>query len=394
METREPVKLTQKLITSLVYSKKQLSSGSWPKDITWDTEVNRFGVRVLPSEKKSYVIEYRINGRRRLKSIGSVSIITLTQARERAKRDLVAVIDGYDPLSSRDQLKKAISFNELLEEYATRHGRPRKKGWAKEENRIQNHIIPRFGNRPAITIQHNDVALMHSEIGRKHTENANKIVKLMSVIFNTGIKWGLLPQDFNNPCNGIDFFPSKERDRWITPEEMPHLIQAIEEEEVFARGLFWLYLLTGMRKSEIRLAKWNQVDFERKEFRLPETKNGKPHYLPLSNEAISVLKSTPKTNSDLIFPSPKTGKAFSDLKSHWTRIKRRSGISDIWVHDLRRTLGSWLVQSGNSLYLVGKILNHRDSRTTERYARFAQNNLREALDREGIKMTTSKESKK
>lgn len=390
MVTQKPVKLTQKLINGLSYSKEQLSSGSWPKDITWDTEVSRLGIRVLPSKKKSFVIEYRVNGRRRLKTIGSTDIITLTQARERARRDLVAAMDGNDPLSSRDQQKKAISFEELIEEYATRHGRQRKKGWASEENRIKNHILPRFGNRQAFTIQHNDVALMHSEIGREHTESANKIVKIMSVIFNSGIKWGLLPNDFKNPCSGIDFFPSRERDRWITPEEMPQLIQAIEEEEVFARGLFWLYLLTGMRKSEIRLAKWDQVDLERKEFRLPDTKNGKPHYLPLSDEAVSVLVSTPRTTSELIFPSPKTGKAFSDLKSHWTRIKKRSGIPDIWMHDLRRTLGSWLVQSGNSLYLVGKILNHRDARTTQRYARFAQDNLREALDHEARKISVSK----
>lgn len=387
--TQKTVKLTQTFIKNLKYRKSQLPSGSWPKHIEWDLEVNRFGVRVTPKNTKTFVIEYRIQGRRRLKTIGDATTLTLTQARDRARQELVLVIDGIDPMQGRDQSRHAITLSALIEEYAIRHGRQRKKGWSKEENRIKNHIIPRFGDRLAYSIQHNEVALMHSDIGTKHQESANKIVKILSAIFNTTMKWGLLPEGFTNPCNGIDFFPPVERDRWITPEELPKIVEAIEEEEIFARGLFWMFLFTGMRKSEWRTAKWEQIDLVRKEIRLPDTKNGKPHYLPLSNEAIAVLESTPKTESDLVFPSPKTGKVFSDLKSHWARIKRKSGIDDIWIHDLRRTLGSWLVQSGNSLYLVGKILNHKDARTTERYARFAQNNLREALNTEATKMSKS-----
>lgn len=385
--TQKSVKLTQSFIAKLTYNKQQTPSGSWPKYIVWDSTINRFGVRVTPSGNKSYVIEYRINGSRRLKAIGSIQTLTLTQARDRARRELVMVLDGIDPMHERDQSRQALTVSELIEEYASRHGRERKKGWSREENRIKNHIIPRFGERAAYTINHNEIALMHGDIGKNHRESANKIVKILSSIFNTTAKWGLLPDGFTNPCNGIDFYPPVERDRWITPEELPKLIEAIEEEEVFARGLFWMYLLTGMRKSEWRTATWSQVDLIRKEIRLPDTKNGKPHYLPLSDEAIAVLESTPRTQSTLVFPSPKTGREFSDLKSHWNRIKRKSGIDDIWMHDLRRTLGSWLVQSGNSLYLVGKILNHRDARTTQRYARFAQDNLRKALNSEATKMT-------
>ncbi len=72
-----------------------------------------------------------------------------------------------------------------------------------------------------------------------------------------------------------------------------------------------------------------------------------------------------------------------NIDKPWQRIRKRANINDVRIHDLRRTLGSWLAQSGNSLHLIGRILNHADQKTTQVYARFQQDNLRTALDQHG-----------
>ena len=61
-------------------------------------------------------------------------------------------------------------------------------------------------------------------------------------------------------------------------------------------------------------------------------------------------------------------------------------IDDVRLHDLRRTLGSWLAQSGNSLHLIGKVLNHSDIKTTAIYARFGEDSVRAALEQHGAKI--------
>ncbi len=219
---------------------------------------------------------------------------------------------------------------------------------------------------------------------------------MLSSMFTKAEEWGIVPEGRKNPAKGkkhgskgagIEDFPEKERDRYVSKEELPTLIAAIDEEDIYARSAIWLYLLTEFRKSELLSAKWEQIDMEQGQFILPDPKNNKPLYHPLSEEAKAVLSGIPRIEGNpYIFCGRNLGKPLSDIKSHWSRVRERTGFTDLRIHDLRRTMGSWLVQAGNSLYLVSKILNHKDIRTTERYARFAQDDLKTALDQTGSNM--------
>jgi integrase len=225
-------------------------------------------------------------------------------------------------------------------------------------------------------------------MGSKHQSGANRVMKILSAMLTKAEKWGVVPAGTPNPAKGISFFRELPRDRYVTPEELPALIEAIEQEDAYARSAFWLYLLTGFRKTELLSATWSQVDFENRQFILPDSKGGRPHYLPLTVEAMAILEGIPRLQGNPhIFPGLKEGAHLVDLKKPWIRIRKRAGLEDVHIHDLRHTIASWLVQAGNSLYLVGKILNHKDLRTTERYARFAQDNLRDALESTGKRMT-------
>ena len=384
--TEKKATLTERLIKSLTYSGDK-TKNEW--DVWWDNELLGFGVRIYPTGTKSFVIFYRHNRRMRLKTIGKCGVITLVQARERARRDLTGLLDNVDPLGARDLMRESGTFAEFAEMFVERYTKPHTPASVRSvQSRLKKYLIPHFGKRPLISITHDDVARLHVEVGAVQQPTANRLVKLLSVMFREAKKWGVLPRSFENPAREIAFFPEYGRDRYVTPDELPRLIEVIEQEDIYIRSAFWLYLLTGLRKSELRTAKWEQIDFHNKQLVLPKTKNGKPHYLPLTNEAIAVLAGIPPLEGNpYIFAGQKEGQPLYDLKRPWERIRERSGLTDIRIHDLRHTIASWLVQGGNSLYLVGKILNHKDLRTTERYARFAQDNLRDALEATGKKIT-------
>ncbi len=385
MGIEKKAKLTETLIKSLTYTGDS-SKNEWC--IWWDEDLTGFGIRIYPSGKKSFVIFYRYNRTMKLKTIGKHGLLTLVQARERAKRDLAGLLDGEDPKAAREASRKATLFKDFAEDYITREVMPHHKGWAQEVNRIRGHLVKHFGNYPVVSITHDQVTSVHLDIGKTHQPSANRCIKILSAMLTKAEKWGVVPAGTPNPAKGISFYREQPRDRYVTHSELPALIEAIEQEDIYPRSAFWLYLLTGFRKSELLTAKWSQVDFENRQFILPDPKPSRAHYLPLTIEAMAIIENIPRLQGNPhIFPGAKEGAHLVDLKKPWECIRKRAGLEDVRIHDLRHTIASWLVQGGNSLYLVGKILNHKDLRTTERYARFAQDNLRDALEATSQRMT-------
>lgn len=166
---------------------------------------------------------------------------------------------------------------------------------------------------------------------------------------------------------------------------MPRLAEAIDNEEnLYARKAIWLYLLTGLRKTELLQARWSDIDWNLQEITIPATKNGRPHHLPLSSEAMALLRDMPQQQDNpYLFPGRDGGKNLVNIDKAWRRIRDEAGVPDVRLHDLRRTVGSWLAQSGNSLHLIGRVLNHRTPSTTQIYARFGNDQVRDALESYG-----------
>jgi integrase len=222
-------------------------------------------------------------------------------------------------------------------------------------------------------------------MGTRAPYEANRTIRLLSKMFELAKDWNYLDHNDGNPAKGIKLFKEEKRDRWLTHNELPQLIEAIDKEQnLYARIAIWLYLLTGVRKTELLTAKWSDIDFERKELRLSDTKAGRVHYVPLSEAAMDLLSRVPRLQDNpCIIPGHITGKHLVNISKPWNRIKTAAKLEDIRLHDLRRTVGSWLAQSGNSLHLIGKVLNHSNQSTTAVYARFAQDDVRNALEGHG-----------
>jgi len=145
--------------------------------------------------------------------------------------------------------------------------------------------------------------------------------------------------------------------------------------------------MLGTRKSELLATRWRDVDLVQRTLRLPETKAGRPHLLPLPAPAIAMLEDLPsRRESDWVFPSASASGHIMEPAKAWQRIRQRAGIPDVRIHDLRHTLASWLIGAGYNLSLIGRALNHSQIATTERYAHLALDPVREALERNAALM--------
>ncbi len=371
------MKLTKRAIDAMQYG----GDGN-ARDVRWDDALPGFGVRVYPTGKKAFVLSYRVHGRKRLMTLDAYGVLTLEEARTRARKHLVQVGDGGDPLEAKQKAARGETVRDLCSTYMDRHAKAHKRSWRDDERRINNRIIPLWGTLKAVAVKRSDVAALHARIGKRHPYEANRMVELISKMFDLARRWGYVPDDHPNPARDIDQFKEKKRDRWVTPEELPRLAKAIDEEaNPYARNALWLYLLTGARKSEILRARWEDVDWTREELRIPETKADRIHYIPLSGPAIALLRQVPRLKGNpYIFPGAKEKAHLVNIDKPWHRVRQAAGVEDVRLHDLRRTVGSWLAQAGNSLHLIGRVLNHSNQSTTAVYARFSQDHVREALE--------------
>jgi integrase len=321
-----------------------------------DTELRGFAVRVTPGSK-SFVLEREIHGRVRRLTIGRYGALTVEQARNRARELLGEIAKGHDPAEARRQRRQSMTFGELERLYLERHAVHKKsKG---NDVGMFNKWLADWRPRRLSTITRADVTSRHAEMGAAgHTTHANRMVALVRTMFNLAFDWGLHPGP--NPASRVKMFKEVSRDRFVTPEELPRLWKALQNEpNPYVRGAFVIALLTGARRGEVLSMKWEDLDLAQGLWRIPETKAGRPHIVPLPKPVIDELMKLPRLEGNPFVLCGRWGRGhLINVSKPWRRICQEAGLHDVRIHDLRRTLGSWLVAAGASLPLIGKALNH------------------------------------
>ena len=350
--------------------------------ITFDAELKGFGLRVLPSGKKTYLVQYRSGGRTRRVKIGPHGVLTADEARTKARSLLGAVADGENPAQEISARRGAPPMSEVCDRFYNDHVLPRCKPSSQREYKrlIENVIKPALGTFKVVDVTRTDIANLHHS-QRETPYQANRALSLLSKLFNLAEVWGLRP-DGSNPCRHVRKYTEQKRETFLSAAEVSRLGQALEaaradgSESPQVVGAFQLLLLTGCRLSEIQTLKWGYVVGEY--LCLPDTKTG-ARKIPLPPAAGAILQQLPRVRgNDHVITGEVEGQPITDLQRPWRRLRTRAGLEHVRIHDLRHTYASNAVMQGYSIPMVGKLLGHTQIQTTMRYAHIADDPLKQA----------------
>lgn len=368
-------------------TKRVVDSTSFPamgQRFVRDTELAGFALRITKG-RKTFVLEKRMHGRVRRVTIGPYGPLTVEQARATALTMAGEIVQGGDPAQARQARHAELTFGELADLYLQRHA-VRKRSAHNDISALKRHLQG-WRSRRLSAITRNDVATLHAELGAAgHPYGANRVVALLRTMFNLARDWGLYEEE--NPAARVAFFPETPRDRFLKPDELPRFFKALmEEPNEYVRAAFLVALFTGARRTEVLTMQWPDVDLTETTWRIPQTKSGRPHLIPLPASVAKLLEGLPRLQENpSVFPGRHGRGHLVNVSKSWTRIRTQAGLADVRIHDLRRTLGSWMAGSGEGLPLIGKVLNHRDVSTTAIYARLDLDPVRQALERTAGKL--------
>lgn len=360
----------------------------------WDDEVPGFGLRVLPSGRKSFIVQYRAGRRPRRISLGPSTVLTCEQARTRAITIIAAVRNGDDPAAKRDADREALTVGELADRFDREHISVRlKNSTAKGYRRmIDRVILPALGRHRVTEVTRADIAKLHHDM-RHIPYDANRCLEIVSKMFNLAEMWGLRP-DGTNPRKHIKKYPEEKRERFLSVAELRRVGEVLREMEQEGIELpsgiaaVRLLMLTGCRLGEIMRLKWEYVDFVGRALRLPDSKTG-AKVVHLGQPALEVLETIERIeDNSWVITGTLPGAPLYDLQPFWQRVRARAGLKDVRIHDLRHTFASTAVAAGQGLPIIGKLLGHTQVQTTARYAHLAADPVRTAADQISEKISS------
>lgn len=352
------------------------------RDTYLHPQIQGLKVRVTDSGAKSYVYEGRIKGGDKLiKTIGSVDTCSLDAAERAAKVLMAQLVEGIDPRQAERKAKSEPTFGELFDWYIT-EARPKMKPSTRETYMgLFQRYLEDWRKRKASQITKADVRELHRQISKRAPYGANRMLALVRSVYNAAIRWDRF--DGVNPGAGIERNQEEKRETRLLPSQIEGFFQALEAyPDPDLRDFFTLCLLTGQRKSNILAMRWEDVHLEDGLWIIPDTKSNRPQNVPLLDAEIALLKRRQRAagKSPWVFPSHgKTGHLV-EPKAAWWSILDAGSIprGALRIHDLRRSLGSFMVDAGASLPTIGKALGHSNPTTTAIYARLCLDPVRQA----------------
>lgn len=373
-----------------------------PHEFIWDDALKGFGVKIYKSGRKSFVVQGRLNGRNRRFTIGAFgSPWTTDQARKKALEFLSLLANGTDPVAEQKAKRLQGNFSALIQQYRNEISvRKKDATQALEQSMINRHILPLLGKKRVLDIDKRDLQkfMIDVEAGKTAKDmktgprgraivkggkgSANRSLEIISSILAYGVENGVRP---DNPAIGVKKFKLKIHDRYLNNEELGRLGGALVSAEMkgvspYAVGAIRFMLLSGCRSGEALSLQRAWVDFDNKLIKLPDSKIGQRVML-LGSGAIKLLKSIePHDGSVLMFPSSVGGETKICIQKVWRAIRTEAGLEDVRLHDLRHNFASAAVSSGESLYIVAKLLGHTQIRTTQKYAHLAPDPVKSAAD--------------
>ena len=356
----------------------------------WDTVAPGLGVRVRPAGSRAYVVLLRGPGPSKRVFLGSALLKSVREARRECL--LIQLEGGAAGVGAGPPPgAPAPLFRDFVADpwMAVRRGNWKPSTLRCVESLLRSQLLPAFGDLPLDRIARADVDAWFERASARSPGNANKALALLRQIMNHAVDDSHADR---NPARLTRSNPRPRLTRFLSAEEIVRLHEALDacvaerpDREMQAE-ILRLLLYTGCRKSEIKDLRWSEVCGDT--LRLANAKAG-PRTVFLSADARAVIERQRRAREGtFVFPSPVVpGKPLGNELSLWHRVRKRAGLADVRLHDLRHTYASQAVMSGVPLPVVARLLGHSEPRMTMRYAHVGDREIVKAAERIGQAIT-------
>jgi integrase len=339
-----------------------------------DTTVSGLALRVPPSGVKTWSVRYQIGRRTGRLTLGRADVLTLADARARAKAAIKQAGDGVDPAEVKQARHDADTVGDFAKTYIEKHAKVHKKSWKIDRMRLKIDVLPKWKNKLLRDITRRDVRALLDDVASHAPIVANRTRSLLSKFFNFAIEEEIIE---SNPVAKTKK-PGKEqsRDRVLTADEIRAFWSACDALPSVMASAYKLRLITVQRPVEVFSMRWQDVDLDSGVWTIPKeiAKNKLAHRVPLSATALEILK-TLRTEQDAKVALMKHPKP-SVYVLHGARGKLAQAeaaktftLANFRGYDLRRTAASMMTSSGIQRLVVSKILNHAEKDITAVYDR-------------------------
>ncbi|MGI6855003.1 tyrosine-type recombinase/integrase [Mesorhizobium sp. 1B3] len=401
-------KLTKRTIDNLPPSEAETGT------VHWDSELKGFGLRVLPSGRKTFVIKFRAHsGRQRWMKLGTYGPLTVERARELAKVELAKVVEGQDPAAERAEHRQAVTVSQLCDVYMEaanaglvlgRKGTPKKATTLSTDgSRIHAHIKPLLGHLKAREVKRADIEQFKTGVVTGKTARDKKLgfrsrsmvkggkgaltrtLGLLGAIFAWGVDNGYVT---SNPVRGVRRFADNQKKALLTGQQYHALAEALHVLEqkrdrhgepmhnlTGIAGVRFI-ALSGVRRGECQKLLWDEVDAEGTCLAMDETKTG-PSLRPLSRAAYAVIDDLDPI-SDYVFAAGPEEKGYQGLPQLWRTVQKtarqaaieaaklrgeeppaKGPLDGITLHSLRHSFAGVAEELGASIPTIAALLGHR-----------------------------------
>ncbi|SPR10020.1 integrase [Orientia tsutsugamushi] len=346
--------------------------------------------------RKTWVLEQKFKNQSLKITIGVFPDLSIKEARKIARELKTLMAKGIDQrevkrqqqieeneksIKERERKANDITFKELCYRYIEEYAKIYTINWEEYTDRVHTYAQSLYGKKIS-QIRMSDIEQIFNDISKEGKyATANSLLATLRAIFNKAIKWGLIE---NNPTLGIEQHKLQARQRRLSYDEIGRLLHVLcEDTTPLIRDFALLALYTGARKTNVLEMEWDNIDFKRKIWHIPKTKNGKAQNIPLTDEAMEILQARKSiSTSKWVLPSATSESGhLSHPNTAWKIICKKASIKNFRIHDLRRTFGSCMSDAGASQMTISTALNHRNLDSTIPYTIACMELVREYMSK-------------